>query len=114
VTPNATSKQRRMFVPAYAFCTIQTRKRMVRVVSQRGVWCINTALPLNGDGYNVTHLPTKFAALTGVSLAIARKAIKDFAALKGDWTFSKPEQMTPQQKQAGTRIRDRWRKAADK
>lgn len=107
-------KSRYMFVPAYSYSSADGKRRRVRVVQSSGLWCINTALPLNGEGYNVTHRPTRLAAISGVPLSMARRALKDFVALKGDWSFTKPEDMTPKQLAAGRRVKQRWIRVADR
>lgn len=76
--------------------------RRVRVVATKGVWAVTRSFGAAGtDGYTVTHIPTGYAAVTWLTRAKAIKALRVFAGLPGDWSFTDPSQITKQQQRAG-------------
>lgn len=76
--------------------------RRVRVVAKRGLWMVNRSFGCVEYGtYSVTHIPTGLAAVAGLRLKVAMRALRKFAALAGDWTFSDAAKITKRQKKAG-------------
>jgi hypothetical protein len=80
----------------------------VRVLARCGAWVVHKTIKRRG-GYTVTHEPSSLAAVTMIaSLRRARQALREFASLPGDWTFTSEGGLSKRQIRAGRAVKRRY------
>ncbi len=92
---------------------LMVRRVRRQILARRGAFMIHRSIGTDGPGYTVTHEPTRYAAVYGLSWSMARRALRDFAALPGRWDFTDPHVMSARQKIAGRRLRARYMSKAE-
>lgn len=75
----------------------------------RDDFAIHETIPVGiMSGWTVTHVPTGWSCLTGVSRRVATMARNAFIKSGLDWSFTDPKALTAEHKAVGSAIKRRW------